>query len=523
MDVREEVEKIANQVKEKLPPEVTSNLVVSPTVYEKIYNYVNKALEDYLNQFIEAAEEALVSKTARLESQLESRIKNQPTDISYLLDNLANPLTREEIDSSLVKIYSGLQEFINKLIREKETLLATRLNEKEYIEAVMKGNKAHYIVKCSFKDDLERPSFVYNIKLSVNIPESELLIPIIPRYTLIDYPLKELIAQAIIERVNEAIKDSPITSEQALLDRLNKLEESLSQQRPEEIVKISRTLLRRLEGTTEQALYETYDPISVRDIAMKILNQENLWDMGFDYAVNVLVATLKKHGLSYKFIDNMKNARKLIIREYDTYSKTALPDERFEITLTYLDMEQLKSKREAFLQQATMLSQEISNLYTVVQVMKYSGKKTKGYTDYSELVKSLEKDVYTLQEKGVLPYVSSIDTKWDEIGFIEPTSEIPNFDKLYSHDKSVLKKVRQLLDEIFEHKNPPEKIVVIEKLNLLETKLEEFYKEVNPYDIMPGLLLEVDIVSIKRLKTTIMSMASVINEFLETIKVGRTS
>jgi hypothetical protein len=43
---------------------------------------------------------------------------------------------------------------------------------------------------------------------------------------------------------------------------------------------------------------------------------------------------------------------------------------------------------------------------------------------------------------------------------------------------------------------------------------------INPYHIQPGLLLDVDITSIKRKKATLDSMANVLNEFLHGVSKG---
>jgi hypothetical protein len=43
---------------------------------------------------------------------------------------------------------------------------------------------------------------------------------------------------------------------------------------------------------------------------------------------------------------------------------------------------------------------------------------------------------------------------------------------------------------------------------------------INPYHIQPGLLLDVDITSIKRKKATLDGMANVLNEFLHGVSKG---
>ena len=58
------------------------------------------------------------------------------------------------------------------------------------------------------------------------------------------------------------------------------------------------------------------------------------------------------------------------------------------------------------------------------------------------------------------------------------------------------------------------------RVEFLESEFNRFSALVNPYHIQPGILLDVDIVSIKRKSSTMMSMANVLNEFLYQISGG---
>jgi hypothetical protein len=62
--------------------------------------------------------------------------------------------------------------------------------------------------------------------------------------------------------------------------------------------------------------------------------------------------------------------------------------------------------------------------------------------------------------------------------------------------------------------------VVDVRLNFLETEFIRFASHVNPFHLQPGLLLDADIVSIKRKSTTMMKMANVLNEFLYSVSSG---
>jgi hypothetical protein len=62
--------------------------------------------------------------------------------------------------------------------------------------------------------------------------------------------------------------------------------------------------------------------------------------------------------------------------------------------------------------------------------------------------------------------------------------------------------------------------VVEERLAFLQKEFDRFDYMINPYHIQPGLLLDVDICSIKRKKATLDGMANVLNEFLHGVSKG---
>ena len=59
-----------------------------------------------------------------------------------------------------------------------------------------------------------------------------------------------------------------------------------------------------------------------------------------------------------------------------------------------------------------------------------------------------------------------------------------------------------------------------ERLDFLEAEFNKFDYLINPFHMQPGLLLDVDITSIKRKKATLDGMANVLNEFLHGVSKG---
>jgi hypothetical protein len=75
---------------------------------------------------------------------------------------------------------------------------------------------------------------------------------------------------------------------------------------------------------------------------------------------------------------------------------------------------------------------------------------------------------------------------------------------------------------MYGYQYPVERRVMEERLAFLEREYFRFEYSINPYHLNPGLLLDVDITSIKRKKATLDAMANVLNEFLHGVSKGFT-
>jgi len=76
------------------------------------------------------------------------------------------------------------------------------------------------------------------------------------------------------------------------------------------------------------------------------------------------------------------------------------------------------------------------------------------------------------------------------------------------------------MQRMYDYLYPIERRVMEERLAFLEKEYDNFEYMINPYHLQPGLLLDVDITSIKRKKATLDSMANVLNEFLSGVSKG---
>jgi hypothetical protein len=77
-----------------------------------------------------------------------------------------------------------------------------------------------------------------------------------------------------------------------------------------------------------------------------------------------------------------------------------------------------------------------------------------------------------------------------------------------------------MLQKMHGFQNPIERVILDERLTFLERRFNEFTYRINPHHIQPGLILDVDVTTIKRKQYMLKGMANVLNEFLYGISKG---
>jgi hypothetical protein len=80
--------------------------------------------------------------------------------------------------------------------------------------------------------------------------------------------------------------------------------------------------------------------------------------------------------------------------------------------------------------------------------------------------------------------------------------------------------MRAKMQAMYDYQYPIERRAMEDRLSELEKDYNKFDYMINPYHVQPGLLLDVDITSIKRKKATLDAMANVLNEFLHGVSKG---
>jgi len=114
---------------------------------------------------------------------------------------------------------------------------------------------------------------------------------------------------------------------------------------------------------------------------------------------------------------------------------------------------------------------------------------------------------------------------WDEISFVKPAdTSTEELNRTYVYEKDKVKRkliiMKKRLQDMFGYKYPVQRRVMEERVEKLQSKFYDFDYLLNPYHILPGLLLDIDITSIKRKKATLDGMANVLNEFLYGVSKG---
>ncbi|MDH5751365.1 MAG: cytoplasmic filament protein CfpA [Deltaproteobacteria bacterium] len=546
--IDEEVDKVLNHIHAKLPPEVLEKLDVMGSVKSKLHNYYNQNFQNMYNRYLTTMEDELSKKVRDLVDKEEYRSLNRytPREVAEILDKIGgiDKFNTGEIEKSIVNIYGHLQGHIQRGMYDLENETNSILRQKTDVGAFVRGENAYAIAKCSFKNNFYKPKTVMDVKLAINILDTELISPIYHYQVPVESIIKDIISKHVHELIDTEITElnntlidegkEELTDIETMFEKIKALDNYVDDDPNNEQSKryqfIAKRFMDRIVGLGAEIDPDDYDPLNVRENIKKIIDDENIRNRGFNSAVNQLTAVLDTSKMGYQHIENHKNARQCVLREYEDTDVNALPDERYAITLAYFDEEQIRAMRNAYDLQFQELNSEIMKVVNVVEVMYNDFKKNRNVQDYDDIAKHyLSKEPVKKGgwfsrevEEEVEPEAPKI---WNEVVFIAPKStDMDDTDKTNLFIVDELRKrvirVRSQLNKIFGNQHPKDRVIVENRLHFLELKFEEFEAEVNPYHILPGVLLELNITTVKRKKTTMLSMANVLNEFLYSISKG---
>jgi hypothetical protein len=230
--------------------------------------------------------------------------------------------------------------------------------------------------------------------------------------------------------------------------------------------------------------------------------------------------------MGYQYIENLKNARELVIREYEDTDVANLPDERYAVEMRYFDNAQLLEERKSYDVQMKSFETEVAHLWDVLSVIYESRKPAFRVTDFNDLAaKNKNRVRKDIKAKSGDPLYEDIAKVWDEVSFVKTAeTEVERMNRTFLYEKDKIRQriiiMRNKMKGMYDYQYPVERRVMEDRLSFLEREYNKFDYKINPYHIQPGLLLDVDITSIKRKKATLDAMANVLNEFLHGVSKG---
>ena len=542
--LEEEANKVLNHINAKLPQEVLSQLDIMGGLKEKLYNYFNQNYQNMFNRYVVTSEDEMVKKVRNFIDKEEMKVLNRytPKEIAALLEDVggADKFNTGEIEKSVVNMYGHLQGHIQRGVNDLETLTNSLLRQKTDVGAFVRGENAYSIVKCAFKDNILKPKTVSDVKLSINILDSELISPIFHYQVTVEYLIKDLLSKHITEELDKVVENmkndrieqglDEMTDGELIFAKMNHVtdftDDNIDSPKSRRYSIVAKDLMDRIQDLRAEIDPETFDQLNIRENLKNIIDIENIRNRGFNTAINSLTSILDTSKMGYQYIENLKNARELILREYEDTDAAHLPDERYQIRLKYYDNAQLLNEREAYRVQLASFATEVEHLWDVLHTDYDDSKRWKRVADFEDLAALYKKKIVSrYKSKTGDPVYEDTAKVWDEVSFVkaqETDVEKMNQTFLYEKDKirSKLIIMRDKLASMYDYQYPIERRVMEERLNFLETEFNKFDYMINPFHIQPGLLMDIDITSIKRKKATLDGMANVLNEFLHSVSKG---
>jgi len=540
----EEVDKVMNHIASKLPKEVLEKVDIMGGIKEKLYNYFNQNYQNMMNRFIVTSEDEMVKKVRNFidKEEMKALARYTPKEIAALLDQVGgiDKFNTGEIEKSIVNMYGHLQGHIQRGVNDLENVTNSLLRQKTDVGAFIRGENAYSIVKCSFKDNPNKPKTVTDVKLSVNILDSELISPIFHYQVTVEFLIKDMISKNILDLIDkeiEKLKDQVVdegreemSDGEILFEKMKRVERFTSDDKDDPKSKrylyFAKALMDKIEGLRAEIDPEEYDPVNIRENLKRIIDIENIRNRGFNTAINSITSILDTSKMGYQHVENLKNARELVLREYEDTDYDHLPDERYAIRLKYYDQAQLLEERKAYDVQAKTFEIELLHLWDVLEMVYEDAKFMKGVVDFNDLAKKMKGKIKRrIKARTGDPLYEDIEKSWSEVTFVKSgDTDVERMNRTYIAEKDEIKRrvilMRDKLQKLFGFRYPIQRRVIEERLAFLEKQFLGFEYLINPYHIQPGLMLDVNITSIKRKKATLDGMANVLNEFLYGVSKG---
>jgi len=538
----ETTDKVLNSLESKLPSEVLEKLDVMGGLKEKLYNYINQTYVNMFNRYTVTMEDEFIKKVRDFVDKEESKglARYTPKEIVEILDKVggADKFHTGEIEKSIVNMYGHLQGHIQRGVNDLEVETNAILRQKTDVGAFVRGENAYAILKCVFKDNEYRPKYVYDVKLSINVLNSELISPMYHYQVTVESLMKDAIQKHIqdlidrqVQQFNDELVDQgkfELSASEKMFEKVKRIDNFTDDEKEDEKSKrytiLAKKFLDKIEGLRAEIDVEDFDPLNMRENIKFIIDEENIRNRGYNTCVNSITSILDTSKLGYQVCNNMKNARICRISEYEETDATILPDERYKMRLAYYDQNQLKEEKKEYDKQMQAFTDEVRELWDVLHAYYDSKKRFRSLVDFDDLLdrvipKKSDRNLMKARKDNA-NYVP-----WNEIGemytedtFVEKNNR--TYEDRIQNLKNKLVYLANMLKKMHGYQNPVERVILDERISFIEKRFNEFTYLVNPHHIQPGLVLDIDITTIKRKQYMLKGMANVLNEFLYSISKG---
>ena len=534
--IDEEVEKLLNHIQSRLPPEVLEDITVQGNVKSYLHDYMNQSMQNMVNRYLSTSEDEMSKKVRDLIDKEEHRGLTRYTsrEIVELVSQLGDPnlFNTSEVEKSSVNIMGHLQGHVHRGVSQFESATVGILTRQSDVSQFISGNNSYGLVQATIRDNYKKPGEVMDIKLSINVLNSELISGIYPYQIQAEKLIKTMVAQHIQKLVDKEIDEinaqldkedsESLSPEEAVIEKIKHVENYLGEgglKKNKQL--ISTELLERFRNIQSEINRndDGYDPLIFSSGVYNMFENEALLNRGWNTAVNSITTILDNSKMGYQQIENYKLARHLIIREYEENNPSLLPDERFEIEMRYLDTMQLREYQSAYTAQLLEFQREVTRLQEVVEEVYKEEKKIQNVRDWDDVVRD------TIGRFQPVRGHSAKVRNWDEITFVRrklsKMEEIHRTYEEFTRDFTVrFRYLKKRLEDIFERRHPEQREILEQRINFLENAFVQFSEEANPYQIQPGLLIELRITSIKRRRVTVRTMGDVLNQFFSGLSIG---
>ena len=539
--LEETADKVNNQVLTRLPDEVAGKLDVMGGIKEKLYNYINQTYVNMFNRYQVTMEDEFIKKIRDFVDREEAKglARYTPKEITEMLDKIAgsDKFHTGEVEKSIVNMYGHLQGHIQRGVNDLEVDTNAILRQKTDVGAFVRGENAYAILKCVFQDNEMRPKYVYDVKLSINILESELISPMYHYQVTVESLMKDAIQahiQDLIDKQIESLNDELIdqgkrelNASEKMFEKVKRIENFTDDETEDEKSRrytiLAKKFLDKIEGLRAEIDVEERDPLNIRENIKHIIDEENIRNRGYNTIINSITSILDTSKLGYQVCNNMKNARTCVIKEYDENDTSILPDERYQLRLAYLDQNQLKDEKREYDKQMGAFTDEIQQLWDVVHAHYESKKRFRALKDFNDLAARImprdwRREKTAREQDPDVPMWNELGDMYNEDSFVEKNNR--TYEDRIRNLKGKVVYLREMLQDMHGYQNPVERVILDERISFLDRRFNEFTYKVNPHHIQPGLIMDIDITTIKRKQYMLKGMANVLNEFLHGVSKG---